>query len=383
MVGSMRGFVVGVTADRRAEEQIELLERRGATVVHARLIRTRPFDAEGALHEATVEVVDRPPDYVIASTGIGIRSWLSAAEAWGLDTALVETLAGSRVAARGPKVAGALATAGIPVWWRAPGETFAEVVARLAEEDLKGRRVVVQQHGRPVPEALDTVRDAGAEVIEIPVYRWDVPEDLRPARRLVAAACDGRIDALTFTSTPALQNFVAVADAEEGLAGLRRKVAQGELVFACVGPVCGEAARRAGFEDVVLPPAARLGSMVRSLDARLAGGRTEISIEQHVLSAQGRVLVRGDLEVELTAKERALWGVLSARSGRVAGRAELMRAGWAGQHPDDHRLEVTVARLRTKLRRVRVRLVTVPKRGYRLEDLTAPQVRGEVADPNV
>jgi uroporphyrinogen-III synthase len=379
----MRGFVVGVTADRRAEEQIELFERRGATVVHARLIRTRPFGAEHALHEATVDVVERPPDYVIASTGIGMRSWLSAAEAWGLDGALIDALAATRVAARGPKVAGALATAGIPVWWRAPSETLAEVVARLGEEELRGCRVVVQQHGRPVPEALRAVRDAGAEVLEIPVYRWDVPEDLRPARRLVGAAVDGRVDAVTFTSTPALQNFVALAREEEALAALRRKVAQRELVVACVGPVCGEAARRAGFEDVVLPPAARLGSMVRSLDARLAGGRTEVCIEHDVLSAQGRVLVRGDVEVELTAKERALWGVLSARSGRVAGRAELMRAGWPGRPPDDHRLEVTVARLRRKLRRVRVRLVTVPKRGYRLDDLTVPQLQGEVADPKV
>ena len=45
----MSGFLVGVTADRRAAEQIAMLERRGATVLHGPAIRTHPVAVGGEL----------------------------------------------------------------------------------------------------------------------------------------------------------------------------------------------------------------------------------------------------------------------------------------------------------------------------------------------
>lgn len=39
----LSGFTVGITADRRWEEQAELLRRRGACVIHGPSIRTLPI----------------------------------------------------------------------------------------------------------------------------------------------------------------------------------------------------------------------------------------------------------------------------------------------------------------------------------------------------
>ena len=63
---------------------------------------------------------------VVANTGIGVRGWFAAAESWGVGDALRQALAGARILARGPKAAGAILTAGLPVEWRAPSETLAE-----------------------------------------------------------------------------------------------------------------------------------------------------------------------------------------------------------------------------------------------------------------
>jgi uroporphyrinogen-III synthase len=41
--GPLTGFTVGVTADRRWNEQAALFERRGATVLHGPTIRTLPL----------------------------------------------------------------------------------------------------------------------------------------------------------------------------------------------------------------------------------------------------------------------------------------------------------------------------------------------------
>src|SRR3546814_14227938 len=46
VLASLDGFTVGITADRRADEQAALFERRGASVVLGRSIRTLPIGDE-------------------------------------------------------------------------------------------------------------------------------------------------------------------------------------------------------------------------------------------------------------------------------------------------------------------------------------------------
>src|SRR5207249_9410232 len=113
---ALEGFVIGVTADRRWMEQAELLQRRGATVLHGPTIKTEYLASDDALRSATHAVIARRPDYLLATTGIGVRAWLEAVQAWGLAESLLDALAGTKVAARGPKAAAAVHTAGLDVW---------------------------------------------------------------------------------------------------------------------------------------------------------------------------------------------------------------------------------------------------------------------------
>jgi uroporphyrinogen-III synthase len=48
-IGGLSGHNVGVAADRRAGEQIAMLERRGAEVLHGAAIRTHPVSLDGDL----------------------------------------------------------------------------------------------------------------------------------------------------------------------------------------------------------------------------------------------------------------------------------------------------------------------------------------------
>src|SRR5687768_14692676 len=194
------GFTVGVTADRRWEEQAELLSRRGIAVLHGPAIRTLPRVGAPALLAVTEELVAEPPDLVVANTAIGMRAWLSEVDSHGRGDALVDALRRSRIVARGPKAAGAVHAAGLEVAWRAPTETLDELRDRLLAEGVAGARVAFQRDGGESAEAVDALRAAGAEVVEVPVYRWQLPEDVRPAQRLAEAAVEERLHAVTFTS---------------------------------------------------------------------------------------------------------------------------------------------------------------------------------------
>ena len=84
VVPALAGFTVGVTAARRAEELGTMLERRGAVVLHGPAIRIVPLADDADLLAATKALVAQPPDITVATTGIGFRGWVEAAEGWGL-----------------------------------------------------------------------------------------------------------------------------------------------------------------------------------------------------------------------------------------------------------------------------------------------------------
>jgi uroporphyrinogen-III synthase len=212
-VPALAGYTVGITAARRREELGAALERRGARVVYGPAIRIVPLTDDSELLAATKRCLDSPLDFVVATTGIGFRGWMDAAETWGLAEPLIAALGRSAILARGPKVRGAVRATELREAWSPDSESSTEVLEHLlANYEVAGRRVAVQLHGEPLRDLVDTLRAAGAEVIEVPVYRWVPPEDEQPLRRLIEATAAAALDCVTFTSAPAAVNFLRTAD---------------------------------------------------------------------------------------------------------------------------------------------------------------------------
>lgn len=370
VLGPLEGFTVAVTADRRAGEQAELLERRGARVVHGACIRTLAVSEGPAMEEATHSLVAWPPDYVIANTGIGMRGWFAGAASWGIEDDLARALSSARVLARGPKAVGAAAAIGLPVWWRDPDEQLAGVVRRLLAEPLTGKRVAVQLAGDDHGDVSSALRAAGAEVVVVPVYRWTLPVDEAPARRVVTATADALVDVVTFTSPPAVHNFFAMA-AAEGMAELVRRAFDDTVTAVAVGPVTAAALRQEGVAQVVAPDRGRLGTMVRALDAAVA--RRTVRLRDDIV-VQGSAVAGPGHRATLTDKERRVFEVLVSRGGAPVPRERLRARAWREPGTDDRALEVTVHRLRRKLGPAGDALMAVAKRGYRL-DLTSQAAR--------
>ncbi|HSH59913.1 MAG TPA: uroporphyrinogen-III synthase, partial [Acidimicrobiales bacterium] len=112
---------------------------------------------------------------------------------------------------------------------------------------------------------------ASAELVELPVYRWNLPEDVTAARHLIDASLRGEVHALTFTSQPAVRHLFRIAE-ETGQADDLRTALNGSLLAACVGPVCAEAAKEEGVEHPLWPEPPRLPAMVRQITEHLQAG---------------------------------------------------------------------------------------------------------------
>lgn len=359
------GFTVGITADRRWEEQAELLSRRGATIVHGPSITTLYLAADDNLRRATMELIDDPPDYVVATTGIGIRAWLDTATTWGVGERLTASLATARIVARGPKAAAALQIGGLDAWEKSPTEQMDALVAILLAQPLAGRRVAVQEYGMESPELVEVLSAAGATVVSVPVYRWRVPVDPEPARRLVRAACAAQVDAITFTSAPAVHNFFALATPDEA-DGLRAAF-NGPITAACVGPVCAEGARQEGVADPLTPAVGRLGLLVRALGEKLSAQGRSVRLAGHELVLQGAAIELDGIVDQLTPKERSILDLLVQKPGAVVSRECFLVKVWGSSAADPHLLEVAIGRLRRRLGPAGMTLQSVAGRGYRVE----------------
>jgi uroporphyrinogen-III synthase len=358
----LAGFTVGVTAARRADELVALLERRGAVVVRAPALRIVPLPDDTELLATTKQLLDQQPDIVVATTAIGFRGWVEAADGWGLGETLVHRLRGAELLARGPKVRGAIRAAGLTETWSPASESMAEVLDRLLEEGVDGKRVVVQLHGEPLPGFIEALRAAGAEVVGIPVYRWMPPEDVAPLDRLLDATIARALDAVTFTSAPAAASLLERAE-RRGLRGELLGAFRHDVLPACVGPVTAlplEAHEVPTFQ----PERFRLGPLVQLLCRALPGRVRPLPLAGHRVEIRGHaVVVDGDLRAVPPAS-MAMLRVLARRPGWVLSRGELLRV-LPGAGSDEHAVETAMARLRAALGAPKL-IQTVVKRGYRL-----------------
>lgn len=265
---ALAGRRVGITADRRWRAQADLLEKLGAEVIHGPTIRTVDLSRDEALRQATIDLIDRPPDFLVGSTGMGVTMWLEAADAWELGGPLRDALRRGRVVARGAKALSALRRQGFEVAWQAPSETMEEVVDFLIGQGIGTARVALQLFDPGGHASTAMLAARCRELVEVPVYRWLMPDDAGPAERLIEAMCAAAVDAVTFTSQPAVHHLFRIAEGL-GRADDLRAACNGAVLPVCVGPVCAEAALAEGITRPAWPDPPRLAAMVRLVATQL------------------------------------------------------------------------------------------------------------------
>lgn len=330
MTEALAGWTVGVTAARRRAELGEALERRGARVVYGPAIRIVALADDTVLRDATMRCIDAPLDLVLATTGVGFRGWLDAAHGWQLGARLHEAFGAATILARGPKARGAVRAAGLREAWSPESESSAEMLAHvLAHYEPRGLRIAVQLHGDPLLELVTALRAAGADVIEVPVYRWVPPADEQPLHELIEQVATRAVDALTFTSAPAATNFLRTAH-ELGRADAVCAALAHDVLCVAVGPVTAGPLVEAGV-PVAQPERYRLGALVHEV-ARLLTLRAQVvRTAGHRLELRGHAVLLDDEFVALRTASMTVLRALATAPGRTVSRDELAgRSGLAG-----------------------------------------------------
>jgi uroporphyrinogen III methyltransferase / synthase len=221
----------------RARHQVDQFRRQlsdlGAIVIEVPTIEIRPIPCGQEMAAA----VDR-----LEEVGLVIFTSANAVEIF-FDILIererdARDLAGSKICAIGPETARALESHGLRADLVAGEYTAEGLLEALTGWDLQGVKVLVPR-ARMGRDALPaTLLQQGAEVTILPVYETVCPKDAKTQlRRLFAGA---GVDAITFTSSSTVANFMGAFDGKPPESVSRAAIA-------CMGPVTADTARKLGL----------------------------------------------------------------------------------------------------------------------------------------
>jgi uroporphyrinogen-III synthase len=345
------------------------------------MVHTIALTDVAPMESATRALLADPCDVLIATTGIGVRGWFSAVRSWGLDAQLTEVLGSARIAVRGTKALAAVQEASLRVWHQETSERLDDVVAKVVSSVPTGSHVALQLSGEPPAGAIAKLADAGMRVTVVPVYEWTLPADLPAAERVVDLVAAAAVDAVTFTSSPAVRNFFHIA-ARKRVSDLVVLAFADRVAVACVGPATLAALRGFGVTNACAPELGRLGLMVRELAiAMQSRHHHHLTVGDLDLVVQGAVVATTTDRVELQGREREVFGLLAERSGNVVSSHALLRGVWERGGEDERVVAKAVSRLRGHLEPLGITVRNVVKRGYSLAPATAADGRSVVFVP--
>ncbi|MBX6313869.1 MAG: uroporphyrinogen decarboxylase [Isosphaeraceae bacterium] len=262
----LAGLHVAAFEARMAGPMADLIAKHGGVPIEAPALREIPIGQNSEALTFAGRLIAGEFDAVIFLTGVGSRYLLQEIEAHYPRAAFLAALENVKTVVRGPKPLAVLREWKVHVDVQVPEpNTWREILAALdARLPVAGLRVAVQEYGKPSPELLQGLRDRGAEVTAVPVYRWALPEDTGPLRRAIRALADRQIDAALFTSAQQVVHLMQVAS-EEGLETELRAAFHDHVIVGSVGPTTHEALREHGLPVDIEPEHPKMGHLVAAL----------------------------------------------------------------------------------------------------------------------
>lgn len=275
----LTGLKVLSLESRREKEMETLILRYGGQPFMAPSVKERAIDSNADAIAWADDLIAGKFDLVIFTTGIGLQYLRDAILTRYTAEQLGAALRGVTVAARGPKPLAILHELGVKPEIRIPEpNTWREMIPILAARPE--RRISIQEYGRPNLEFNTALRDLGAEVNTVSIYRWELPDDIGPLKQATRRIASRDFDVVIFTTSIQLTHLLEIA-ANLGLADAVFDALKRDLVIASVGPIMNAALEERGLSADIVPDHPKMAALVRATsdEAQSAIARKRASLQ--------------------------------------------------------------------------------------------------------
>jgi uroporphyrinogen-III synthase len=253
-----------------ATEMARLIERYGGQPHVAPALREIPLSDNTAVLEFGKRLLAGYFEMVVLLTGVGTKSMIEILQtSYPLDF-VKAALARTTVLARGPKPVAALKELGLTPSITVPEpNTWRDILQVLDERgSLIEVRIAVQEYGVSNPDLLAALQQRGAEVTQVPIYKWALPENIAPLREVLGAIIAGQIDVLLITNAAQIDHVMQLLE-QEGKT-TQFKEACKKMVVASIGPTASERLRHYDLPIDFEPSHPKMGVLVKETSEQTA-----------------------------------------------------------------------------------------------------------------
>lgn len=265
------GKTVAAFESRMADIMAQAITRKGGRALTAPSMQEIPLDKNPEAFSFGEKLFSGQIDMLIFMTGVGAKMLVEALSTKYPKEKILEEFKKRTIVARGPKPVHALREMGVSTDIAVPEpNTWREILEELEMErksiSLEGKTVAVQEYGAPSTELIAGLKKRGASVVEVPVYRWALPDDTGPLHNAVEAIMRGEVDFAFFTNAMQVRHLFKVA-AEKGNEKALRQ-ALNKTVVVSIGPTCSETLSEYGISVDFEPSHGKMGHMISEAAAK-------------------------------------------------------------------------------------------------------------------
>ncbi len=235
------------------------LEQSGAEVLQFPTIETVEPESWEPVDRALTEIAAY--HWLIFTSPNGVDFFLQRLKEKNLD---IRSLAGLRLAAIGPVTAKKLQDLSLNVDV-IPGEYVAEDVIRSlksADSELSSRKILLARATEAREIIPDELRNLGATVDVVPVYRTMKPKHELEA--VIKQILDDEISLITFTSSSTVKNFIEMFDGIENFDIIEKMK---HIHLASIGPITTETIRSFGLEPEIQAATYTIPGLTEAIEA--------------------------------------------------------------------------------------------------------------------
>ncbi len=262
-----KGKRVVAFESRMADQMRTLIARFGGDPFVAPSMQEVSLDNNRDIVEFGERLHSGQIDLIIFLTGVGIRKMIGVLDVYWTRDQTVNTLRKLSLITRGPKPAQALREIGLQPTINVPEpNTWSDILSALDGQSLERKRVAVQEYGASNFKLLQGLRDRGAVVDAVMVYRWALPEDLNPLMQAIDELVKHTVDVVLFTSAVQVDHLLKVAEWNSLANDVKRAFRR--MMVGSIGPVASERIRAHSLSVDFEPTHSKMGIFVKESSER-------------------------------------------------------------------------------------------------------------------
>jgi len=134
---------------------------------------------------------------------------------------------------------------------------------------LSGLQIAIQEYGVPNKDLVEGLTKRGAQVTNVPVYRWALPDNVEPLKHTLRNILDGNVAVVLFTSAAQVDHVVEILHTTNELEPFRH--ALGKTMVASIGPITTQRLRHHHFPIDFEPSHSKIGILVKEASTHVGG----------------------------------------------------------------------------------------------------------------